>query len=100
MNPLLLDADVAACRVCGCTEDAACPGGCWWVPDRTMTGELCSSCVPTREDLVREVAHEHGLDGWSAAALLDFAFAVDLVVDPALLTWRPVETITVRDGLL
>lgn len=29
-----------ACRVCGCTEDRACPGGCWWVePD------LCSACV-------------------------------------------------------
>lgn len=29
-----------ACRVCGCTENNACPGGCSWVgPD------LCSSCV-------------------------------------------------------
>lgn len=29
-----------ACRVCGCTEERACPGGCWWVePD------LCSECV-------------------------------------------------------
>lgn len=28
------------CRVCGCTEDAACDGGCSWVePD------LCSACV-------------------------------------------------------
>lgn len=28
------------CRVCGCTDEAACPGGCWWVaPD------LCSSCA-------------------------------------------------------
>ena len=27
------------CRGCGCTDDRACPGGCWWVePD------LCSSC--------------------------------------------------------
>src|SRR5437763_1726266 len=25
--------DVARCRVCGCTEDAPCPGGCCWVPD-------------------------------------------------------------------
>jgi hypothetical protein len=30
-----------ACRVCGCTDDNACPGGCFWVePD------LCSSCEP------------------------------------------------------
>lgn len=29
----------AHCRVCGCTDALACPGGCWWVePD------LCSSC--------------------------------------------------------
>ena len=28
------------CRVCGCTDDRACDGGCWWVqPD------LCSACV-------------------------------------------------------
>jgi len=28
------------CRVCGCTEDRACPGGCYWVePD------LCSRCA-------------------------------------------------------
>ncbi|MBI5520230.1 MAG: hypothetical protein HY916_09235 [Desulfovibrio sp.] len=34
------DADDPACRVCGCTEFMACPGGCWWVePD------LCSSCA-------------------------------------------------------
>lgn len=31
---------VAACRVCGCTDDRACPGGCAWVePD------LCSVCA-------------------------------------------------------
>lgn len=28
------------CRVCGCTNDRACPGGCVWAePD------LCSRCV-------------------------------------------------------
>ncbi len=36
--------DVARCRVCGCTEDAPCPGGCCWVPDPTMRGDLCSAC--------------------------------------------------------
>lgn len=31
---------VRACRVCGCTDDRACPGGCYWVePD------LCSQCA-------------------------------------------------------
>lgn len=35
----------AACRECGCTDDCACPGGCWWVePD------LCSTCAtPARQ---------------------------------------------------
>jgi len=27
------------CRGCGCTDDRACPGGCWWVET-----DLCSSC--------------------------------------------------------
>lgn len=31
---------LCSCRVCGCTQNAACRSGCWWVePD------LCSSCV-------------------------------------------------------
>lgn len=31
-----------ACAICGCTQDQACPGGCFWVqtPDRTP---LCSN---------------------------------------------------------
>jgi hypothetical protein len=28
------------CRVCGCTEDRACPGGCSWV-----AVDLCSACA-------------------------------------------------------
>lgn len=32
---------VRRCRVCGCTDDRACPGGCWWAgPD------LCTACDP------------------------------------------------------
>lgn len=38
------DDDGPACRVCGCTENQACAGGCWWVPDPTMQGDLCSAC--------------------------------------------------------
>lgn len=41
--------DVARCRVCGCTEDRACPGGCHWVFDRTGQGDLCSSCAGEAE---------------------------------------------------
>lgn len=28
------------CKVCGCTNDKACDGGCWWVAK-----ELCSKCA-------------------------------------------------------
>lgn len=31
---------VATCRVCGCTDDHACEGGCWWVE-----ADLCSACA-------------------------------------------------------
>jgi hypothetical protein len=30
---------VATCRVCGCTEEDACEGGCSWIED-----DLCSAC--------------------------------------------------------
>lgn len=34
---------VRTCRVCGCTEHAACSPPCWWVePD------LCSACQTTQ----------------------------------------------------
>lgn len=29
-----------ACRACGCTEERACPGGCYWIED-----DLCSACA-------------------------------------------------------
>ena len=35
------------CRVCGCSDFRACPGGCWWVePD------LCSACDPDDEEAI------------------------------------------------
>lgn len=36
--------DVATCRVCGCTDEQCCPGGCWWVED-PAGGDLCSRCA-------------------------------------------------------
>lgn len=39
------------CRVCGCTDDHACEGGCAWVsPDE----DLCTACVRPVEDSARE----------------------------------------------
>jgi hypothetical protein len=33
-----------ACRVCGCTDDRACPGGCTWIAT-----DLCSRCTTDTE---------------------------------------------------
>lgn len=41
---------VRRCRVCGCTDDNACPGGCYWVED-----DLCSECAPQPEQPPSEV---------------------------------------------
>lgn len=38
------------CRLCGCTDDRACPGGCYWV-----TAELCSACASSCVALADEV---------------------------------------------
>lgn len=37
--------DVPACRICGCTDERACAGGCWWVEDPEGEGDLCSACL-------------------------------------------------------
>ncbi|GAA3172244.1 hypothetical protein [Nonomuraea salmonea] len=36
--------DPPACRVCGCTDERACPGGCAWVSDPFVLSDLCSAC--------------------------------------------------------
>lgn len=51
--PSSVDSEVPRCRVCGCTEEQACPGGCTWAGDvaqlaaglEPMDGELCSACL-------------------------------------------------------
>ena len=43
-RPLQLE---ACCRVCGCSDNAACPTGCWWVELDPAAGVgLCSNCAP------------------------------------------------------
>lgn len=37
-------ADVPVCRVCGCSNEDACEGGCHWVEE-----DLCSACVGKEE---------------------------------------------------
>ena len=48
-------ADVDAgprCRVCGCTQDNACPEGCEWVEH-----DLCSACVGADPDVEHPLFH-------------------------------------------
>lgn len=45
---------VKTCRVCGCTDDNACPGGCYWVED-----DLCSRCA----ELGEPEKEPHMIDG-------------------------------------
>lgn len=46
--PAELEPVAGVCRFCGCTDERACRGGCWWA-DATRT--VCSACM---EDQWRE----------------------------------------------
>ena len=35
---------VRTCHACGCTDERACFGGCWWINDDDDAPDLCSSC--------------------------------------------------------
>lgn len=68
-----------ACRVCGCTDDDACAGGCAWVPDPSGPGPLCSVCLPDvapriaellRLDRAAQLRREHPLIRATAMAVL------------------------------
>jgi len=41
------DESAAACKVCGCTEDEPCEGGCAWVTgeENSLAVDLCSACA-------------------------------------------------------
>jgi hypothetical protein len=56
------------CRVCGCTDDQACPGGCIWVEDPAIdcppdlvgsAGDLCSTCRPLVKAEIRATLEAH-----------------------------------------
>ena len=54
------------CRVCSCTHDRLCAGGCAWVAD-PAGGDLCSTCASEAWDVARRQAlglavDPHGLE--------------------------------------
>lgn len=51
---------IRTCRVCGCTDERACLGGCWWLDDQD---DVCSSCAPSAGSVVdarARFAHREG----------------------------------------
>lgn len=47
-----------ACRICGCTEDAACPGGCAWAPDDGRN-PICTACALADRAYLTGTASRH-----------------------------------------
>lgn len=50
VHALHTDGAVDTCRLCGCTDLSACPGGCAWA-NRART--ICSTCLDRRFRLAR-----------------------------------------------
>jgi len=38
------------CRVCGCTDDRGCPGGCYWVDEDATLCSLCADDMASETD--------------------------------------------------
>lgn len=47
--------DEPACRICGCTEHAACDEGCSWVKVEASSPPLCSACSGTAGDMAEAI---------------------------------------------
>lgn len=77
----LADDDVDRCRICGCTDEAACPGGCSWVPDPLMAGELCSSCAAAGLALLEALRPAHPRAAGSPCDLDRFYDVIDDALD-------------------
>lgn len=45
--------DGPRCAYCGCTDNAPCPGGCWWVVT-SLLEDVCSACVSQDPRVVTE----------------------------------------------
>lgn len=46
------------CRICRCTDDRACPGGCCWVEDPSGIGALCSACLQVARAVLQQALAE------------------------------------------
>lgn len=77
------------CRVCGCTDNAACEEGCSWV-DRGHT--LCSACAGTPADLAYDMQRVARLLGGESALnaikVRPLALQAHLIAKDALLRFN------------
>lgn len=48
------------CRVCKCTDDRACAGGCYWVVVESSSRPLCSTCAGTIGDVAEVLVRVAG----------------------------------------
>lgn len=83
-----------SCRICGCTQLRACPGGCYWVDD-----DLCSACAegygirdprmdPRPGDVLAIRTDVRAVRGRSGARV-DYGFPTsDAVRSLPLLSWQ------------
>lgn len=59
------------CRICGCTEERACPDGCAWVKgDRIDDKPICTTCDDFKTWLEDYVNACHKVDEGSLVRLL------------------------------
>jgi len=61
------------CRICGCTEDHACPTGCGWAaaPGSRRVQDLCTRCFEFMVHLVSYVEESNRVSKASLARMLD-----------------------------
>lgn len=64
------------CRGCGCTQAAACPGGCWWAAQ-----DLCSSCARVERGVDAMPAPAPGLERAACGCLIGTVADV-FVIEP------------------
>ena len=55
------------CRICGCTDDRACPAGCGWGTKKDR--DLCSVCAAFRAELEEYFGQCNGISNASLVRL-------------------------------
>jgi hypothetical protein len=63
------------CRICGCTDEMGCPGGCSW--DEADGADLCTICSEMRAVVISYIELCHAVTAASLARLLKEALAYE-----------------------